>query len=118
MQFFSLVLLNRYKAFDQCYISVPPPPGPGCKEDQECPSRQACFSGECENPCTVIRPCAQNAECIVHSTLPLRTMSCVCLPGFTGKGDVRCGKISKIQIRLLDRHFFFCKLRYISRKFY
>ena len=76
-------------------ISVPPPPDPGCKEDRECSSKQACFSGECENPCSVIKPCTRNAECIVHSTLPLRTMSCVCLPGFTGQGDIRCDKISK-----------------------
>ena len=77
-------------------FSVPPPPDPGCKEDRECSSREACFDGECDNPCDVIQPCAQNAECIVHSTLPLRTMSCVCLPGFTGKGDVRCDRISKL----------------------
>ena len=76
-------------------ILVPPPPDPGCKEDRECPSREACFSGDCKDPCKVIQPCVNNAECKVHSTLPLRTMSCICLPGFTGKGDVRCDKISK-----------------------
>ena len=76
-------------------IIVPPPPDPGCKADRECPSKEACFSGDCDNPCDVIRPCAPNAECVVHSTLPLRTMSCICSPGFTGKGDVRCDRISK-----------------------
>ena len=76
-------------------ILVPPPPDPGCKEDQECPSREACFSGDCDDPCKIIQPCAPNAKCVVHSTLPLRTMSCTCLPGFTGKGDVRCDRISK-----------------------
>ena len=80
---------------------VPPPPDPGCKEDRECPSRQACFNRECKNPCKEIQPCAPNAECIVYSSLPLRTMSCICLQGFTGKGDVRCDKISKLSCTFL-----------------
>ena len=79
---------------------VPPPPPPGCKEDRECPSKEACFSGDCQNPCSIISPCAQNAECVVHSSLPLRTMSCICLSGFTGKGDVRCEKISKDYMKM------------------
>ena len=86
---------SNFKQFYIQKILVPPPPDPGCKEDRECPSREACFSGDCKDPCKVIQPCVNNAECKVHSTLPLRTMSCICLPGFTGKGDVRCDKISK-----------------------
>jgi hypothetical protein len=31
----------------------------------------------------------------VYDSLPLRTMTCTCNPGFTGKGDERCEKISK-----------------------
>ena len=72
---------------------IPPPPDPGCKEDRECASKQACIDRECVNPCKAIQPCANNAKCEVHSTLPLRTMSCTCLPGYTGKGDVRCDRI-------------------------
>ena len=91
---------NQYLVLIQADIVlmslVPPPPEPGCKEDRECPSREACFSGECENPCGVIKPCALNANCEVYSSLPLRTMSCTCTEGFTGKGDVRCDKISKL----------------------
>ena len=77
------------------FIIVPPPPPPGCSEDRECASKEACFNRECKNPCAHVDPCARNAKCEVHSTLPLRTMSCTCLPGFTGKGDVRCSEISK-----------------------
>ena len=77
------------------FILVPPPPDPGCKEDRECASKEACFDRECKNPCLAIKPCARNAKCEVHSSLPLRTMSCTCLPGFTGKGDLRCDKIRK-----------------------
>ncbi len=36
-----------------------------------------------------------NAECKVYDSLPLRTMTCTCLEGFTGKGDQRCEPISK-----------------------
>ena len=92
------LLIETYREISSQTISiiVPPPPDPGCKEDRECASREACFDGDCKNPCTVIKPCARNAECKVHSSLPLRTMSCTCLPGFTGKGDVRCTEISKL----------------------
>ena len=89
--------MKRIAMIKQIYIfkTVPPPPDPGCKEDRECSSKLACIDRECQNPCSVIRPCAPNAECEVHSSLPLRTMSCTCIPGYTGKGDVRCDKISK-----------------------
>ena len=70
------------------FKTVPPPPDPGCKEDRECSSKLACIDRECQNPCSVIRPCAPNAECEVHSSLPLRTMSCTCIQGYTGKGVV------------------------------
>ncbi|CAB4059875.1 unnamed protein product [Lepeophtheirus salmonis] len=45
-----------------------------CYEDSDCPSKQACIND--------------------MYTLPLRTMSCICLPGYTGKGDEHCEKIS------------------------
>ena len=61
----------------------------------DCPSRQACIDKECVDPCVKLQPCAQNAECTVHNTLPKRTMSCKCSPGYTGRGDEFCEKISK-----------------------
>ena len=71
----------------------------GCKEDKECPGREACIirasRGECRNPCTAFSPCVSNAECKVFSTLPLRTMTCTCVQGFTGQGDISCVKIRK-----------------------
>ena len=74
-------------------------PDVGCKEDRECPSKHACIIengfGTCLNPCLKFEPCARNARCEVHDELPLRVMSCTCLPGFTGKGDVQCDRISK-----------------------
>lgn len=78
-----------------CQLSVPPPPDPGCKGDVDCPSKLACFNGDCRNPCVEIKPCAPNADCRVYDTLPRRTMTCTCREGFSGKGDVRCEKISK-----------------------
>ena len=66
----------------------------GCTHDGECPSKHACFAGECLNPCLVIDPCVTNAECEVKDELPARVMVCTCRPGFSGKGDVRCEKIS------------------------
>ena len=73
----------------------------GCKEDGDCPSKEACLVGECKNPCTEIKPCAENADCKVYDTLPRRTMTCTCRLGYTGKGDVRCDKISKLDVTLL-----------------
>ena len=68
---------------------------PGCKGDVECPSKQACINKECVNPCTAISPCAPHASCVVHNTLPLRTMTCICDEGYTGRGDQFCTEISK-----------------------
>ena len=88
---------------NQCYILTVPEPvveDLGCKMDRECPSKQACIitnnRGECKNPCTTFQPCVQNAECKVYDSLPLRTMTCTCIEGFTGKGDELCQKISKL----------------------
>ena len=70
---------------------------PGCKEDRECPSKQACINKECVNPCEAIAPCVQNANCVVHNTLPLRTMTCICIEGYTGRGDQFCTEIRKLR---------------------
>ena len=82
------------------FLVIPIEADPGCIEDAECPSRHACFSGECENPCTRLRPCATNAICTVYDDLPRRTMTCVCKPGYTGKGDVRCDPIGKLHRKI------------------
>ena len=69
-----------------------------CITDKDCPSRQSCLQEKCKDPCQEISPCAPNSKCTVHNSLPLRTMSCTCLPGFTGRGDERCEIISKFTI--------------------
>lgn len=58
--------------------------------DADCASKLACFGGECKNPCFETKPCGKNAECLVVDSLPLRTMSCLCLPGFVGDADTEC----------------------------
>jgi len=69
----------------------------GCKSDAECPAKEACFAREreCDNPCVRNKPCAENADCFVHNSVP-RTLSCICKEGFTGTGDVRCEKIGEL----------------------
>lgn len=63
---------------------------PQCTMDSDCASKLACFNGDCRNPCNEIKPCGANAECTVVDTLPHRTMSCQCIPGYVGDADVQC----------------------------
>ena len=72
------------------FFSGPIVEQPQCTMDADCASKLACFSGTCRNPCIETKPCAVNAACTVVDTLPLRTMSCSCLPGFVGDADVEC----------------------------
>lgn len=58
--------------------------------DVDCPSKMACFSGICKNPCYETKPCSIHAVCSVIDTLPLRTMVCTCEPGYIGDADVAC----------------------------
>ena len=67
-----------------------PEPQPECRVDADCPSRQACLNEVCRNPCLVLSPCGQNAECTVQNTLPQRTMICMCIPGYVGDADIAC----------------------------
>ncbi|CAH0390731.1 unnamed protein product [Bemisia tabaci] len=77
---------NPYRS---CVIA-PIEVSPGCKQDSDCPSRHVCMSGDCRDPCIGIQPCGQKAECKVLNTLPLRTLSCQCLPGYVGDASVQC----------------------------
>lgn len=65
--------------------------------DADCPSKLACFSGECKNPCKETNPCGPHATCSVVDTLPLRTMVCQCDVGYVGKAEKEC-KLGKIFI--------------------
>lgn len=71
-------------------ITEPVEAPPQCTSDADCLSKLACFSGFCRNPCVETKPCVPNAVCTVVDTLPLRTMSCQCPPGFVGDADVEC----------------------------
>ena len=100
--------LQHILLVEKCYFSqslfnpftVPKIIEPDCTTDSQCDSQLACIDEECKNPCQAIDPCARDANCRVHDTLPLRTMSCICRPGFTGNGFVRCEPIG------MDRSFF------------
>lgn len=63
---------------------------PNCLSDAGCPSKQACFSGECENPCNITKPCGVNSLCSVIDSLPLRTMVCTCSEGYVGDTEKKC----------------------------
>lgn len=63
---------------------------PECKKDIDCPSRLACIRNTCQNPCTVIRPCLENARCDVLDTTPVRTMTCTCPEGWITDSDGIC----------------------------
>lgn len=56
---------------------------PECVQDKDCSSKLACITGVCTNPCNLHDYCGRNSKCNVVDTLPVRTMVCECLPGFT-----------------------------------
>ncbi|KAK2714566.1 hypothetical protein QYM36_008951, partial [Artemia franciscana] len=53
-----------------------------CKFDEACPSKEACINGVCVLPCAVLEPCADDVECKVADTTPVKTLLCECPPGF------------------------------------
>lgn len=75
--------------------------------DADCASKLACFGGECKNPCFETKPCGKNAQCLVVDSLPLRTMSCLCLPGFVGDADIEC-KLGKTLFFITNFCFLNC----------
>lgn len=92
---------------DACTL-IPVLSAPQCTMDADCPSKLACFSGECKNPCIETKPCAEHAICSVVDTLPLRTMVCQCEIGYIGDADVQC-KLGELRypflnIELLSNH--------------
>ncbi|GLH00240.1 Putative dumpy, partial [Gryllus bimaculatus] len=61
-----------------------------CSSDQECALDEACVRGQCANPCAGKGACGMNALCSVANHLKL----CACPPGFTGKADVECVRVT------------------------
>lgn len=87
--------------YSRCSL-VDSKPTPQCTVDADCPSKLACISNVCKNPCIETRPCGAHAVCSVVDSLPLRTLVCTCEPGFVGNADIGCkqGKyiFSKYQV--------------------
>lgn len=46
-------------------LTLGPTERPGCTTDDECPPREVCRNRQCLEPCSVLNPCAPNAECQV-----------------------------------------------------
>jgi hypothetical protein len=58
-------------------------------KDADCNDKLACVDRVCVDLCGKSEPCGDNAVCSVLNTLPVRTMTCVCLEGY--EGDARRG---------------------------
>lgn len=75
--------------------------------DSDCASKLACFNGDCRNPCYETKPCGPNAECTVVDTLPHRTMSCQCIPGYVGDADIQC-KLGNENVSIKNKSIYKC----------
>lgn len=62
------------------------PPKPECESDSECSNDKACINQKCQNPCTQVSICGDNAICHVQAHRPL----CVCVEGYTGNAHYAC----------------------------
>lgn len=79
------------------YVSCRKEPEPECRQDTDCPGRLACINEKCQNPCTVLQPCHNPAECLVSPTVPVRTMICVCPIGYISSGSGTCNPLPPLQ---------------------
>ncbi|RZC36324.1 hypothetical protein BDFB_000159 [Asbolus verrucosus] len=70
---------------------------PECREDSECPSRLACINKKCQDPCAILEPCHTPAECQVVGSVPVRTMICVCPPGYISSGSGTCNPVTAVK---------------------
>ena len=57
----------------------------GCKSDDECPIKEACYNRECLDPC-LFEKCGLNAECSVRN----HRATCKCRQGYKGNPYERC----------------------------
>lgn len=63
---------------------------PECMKDADCPTKMACISDTCVDPCPVIKPCLEGARCSVLDTIPVRTMVCTCPEGWVTDSNGVC----------------------------
>jgi len=63
---------------------------PECRVDQDCPSKLACISQSCQNPCNTNNPCQFDQRCVVIDSLPSRSVACVCPEGTVFDNSGKC----------------------------
>ena len=71
------------------------PDTPECRIDRDCPSKLACISEICQNPCSVNNPCSNTQKCVVIDSQPSRSVACICPEGavFGSNGACTQGNI-------------------------
>jgi len=65
---------------------------PECFVDQDCPSKLACISQTCQNPCNVNNPCQFDQKCVVVDSQPSRSIACMCPDGAVIDSSGRCSQ--------------------------
>jgi hypothetical protein len=63
---------------------------PECRVDRDCPSKLACISETCQNPCSVNNPCSNDQKCVVIDSQPSRSVACICPEGSVFGGNGIC----------------------------
>jgi len=63
---------------------------PECRVDRDCPSKLACISETCQNPCSVNNPCSNDQKCVVIDSQPSRSVACICPEGAVFGGNGIC----------------------------
>jgi hypothetical protein len=63
---------------------------PECRIDRDCPSKLACISESCQNPCTVNNPCSNSQKCVVIDSQPSKSVACVCPEGAVFGSNGQC----------------------------
>jgi hypothetical protein len=82
--------------FGNPYVDCKKEQQPECREDSECPTKLACINNKCQDPCAKLEPCQRPAECQVVGSVPVRTMICVCPPGYISSGSGTCNPVKAI----------------------
>lgn len=78
------------------YVDCRREPEPECRQDGDCAPQLACINNRCQNPCAVLEPCQRPADCQVVASLPVRTMICVCPPGYISSGSGTCNPVTAV----------------------
>ena len=84
---------------------------PECRIDRDCPSKLACISESCQNPCKVNNPCSNSQKCVVIDSQPSKSVACVCPEGavFGSNGQCTQGIIFGLHVTIYL--YIFCPLK-------